>query len=84
MKTSTSLSESLWCGSLSADRLELCVAYTGARPNTGMVLVEVELLAGWRAVSPERLTNQVEALVQRVLEMRVRVSENSEMSYVFS
>ena len=31
-----------------------------------MVLVEVELLTGWRAVSPERLTNQVEALVQRV------------------
>ena len=60
MKTSTSLSESLWCGSLSADRLELCVAYTGARPNTGMVLVEVELLAGWRAVSLKRLTSQVE------------------------
>ena len=37
-----------------------------ARPNTGMVLVEVELLTGWRAVSPERLTNQVEALVRRV------------------
>ena len=50
---------------MSADRLELCVAYTGARPNTGMILVEVELLTGWRAVSPERLTNQV-ALVQRV------------------
>ena len=44
--------------------LEVCLAYTGARPNTGMVLVEVELLTGWRAVSPERLTNQVEALVQ--------------------
>ena len=48
------------------NRLEVCLAYTGARPNTGMVLVEVELLTGWRAVSPERLTNQVEALVQRV------------------
>ena len=48
---------------MSADRLELCVAYTGARPNTGMVLVKVELLTVWRAVSPERLTNQVEALV---------------------
>ena len=37
-----------------------------ARPNTGMVLVEVELLTGWRAVSPERLTNEVDATVQRV------------------
>ena len=46
------------------NRLEVCLAYTEARPNTGMVLVEVELLTGWRAVSPERLTNQVEALVQ--------------------
>ena len=48
------------------NRLEVCLAYTGARPNTGMVLVEVELITGWRAVSLERLTNQVEALVQRV------------------
>ena len=47
------------------NRLEECLTYTGTRPNTGMVLVEVELLTGWRAVSPERLTNQV-ALVQRV------------------
>ena len=31
-----------------------------------MVLVEVELLTGWRAVSAERLNNQVEALVQTV------------------
>ena len=46
------------------NRLEVCLAYTGARPNTGMVLVEVEFLTGWRAVSLERLTNQVEALVQ--------------------
>ena len=46
------------------NRLEVCLAYTRARPNTGMVLVEVELLTGWRAVSPERLTNQMEALVQ--------------------
>ena len=40
------------------NRLEVCFAYTG------MVPVEVELLTGWRAVSLERLTNQVEALVQ--------------------
>ena len=45
--------------------LKVCLAYTGARPDTGMVLVKVEILTGWRAVSPERLTNQV-ALVQRV------------------
>ena len=30
--------------------LEVCLTYTGARPNTGMVLLEVELLTGWRAV----------------------------------
>ena len=48
------------------NRLEVCLAYTGARPNTGMVLVEVELLTGWRAVSPERLINEVETTVQRV------------------
>ena len=48
------------------NRLEVCLAYTGTRPNTGMVLVEVELLTGWRAVSLERLINQVEVLVQRV------------------
>ena len=49
------------------NRLEVCLAYTEARPNTGMVLVEVELLTGWRAVSAERLNNPVEArLVQTV------------------
>ena len=47
-------------------RLEVCAAYTGPRDNTGMVLLELELLTGWRAISPERLTNEVEALVQRV------------------
>ena len=46
--------------------LEVCLAYTGTRDRTGMVLLEVELVTGWRAVSPERLTNEVEALVQRV------------------
>ena len=42
------------------NRLEVCFAYTG------MVPVEVELLTGKLAVSLVRLTNQVEALVQRV------------------
>ena len=45
--------------------LEVSLFYIGARLNNGMVLVKVELLTGWRAVSPKRLTNQV-ALVQRV------------------
>ena len=46
--------------------MEVCAAYTGTRDKTGMVVVEVELLTGWRALSPERLTNEVEAQVQRV------------------
>ena len=46
--------------------LEVSLFYIGARLNNGMVMVKVELLTGWRAVSPEGLTNQVEALVQRV------------------
>ena len=45
---------------------ETCAAVTRTRVNMGMVVVEVELLTGWRAVSPERLTNEVEAVVQRV------------------
>ena len=48
------------------NRLEVCAAYTGTRTKTGMVVAEVELLTGWRAVSPERLTNEVDATVQRV------------------
>ena len=50
----------------SFERLEVCTAYTGTRHNTGMVLVEVELLTGWEAVSPERLINEVDTVVQRV------------------
>ena len=46
--------------------MKVCAAYTGTRDKTGMVVVEVELLTGWRVVSPERLTNEVEAQVQRV------------------
>ena len=47
--------------------MEVCAAYTGTRDKTGMVVVEVELLTGWQAVSPERLTNEVNrGLVQRV------------------
>ena len=53
-------------GDTDTNRLEVCAAYTGARTNTGMVVVEVELLTGWRPVRPERLANEVEATVQRV------------------
>ena len=31
-----------------------------------MVLLEVELVTGWEAVSPERLVNEVDSGVQRV------------------
>ena len=31
-----------------------------------MVLVEVELVTGWEAYSPERLVNEVDSGVQRV------------------
>ena len=31
-----------------------------------MVLVEVEMLTGWEAVTPERLINEVDSGVQRV------------------
>ena len=35
-------------------RLEICAAYTGSRPATGMVLLELELVTGWQAVNPDR------------------------------
>ena len=41
------------------NRLEVCLAYTGARPNTGIVLVdlvEVELLRA--TVRPKRLNSE--------------------------
>ena len=46
--------------------LTICTAYTGAKKKTGMVLMEVELLTGWEAVSPESLMNEVDSGVQRV------------------
>ena len=48
---------SVWMGAVESgwviniNRLEVSLAYTGSKPNTGIVLVEVELLTGWRAVS---------------------------------
>ena len=46
--------------------MTICTAYTGAKKKTGMVLMEVELLIGFEAVSPESLMNEVDSGVQRV------------------
>jgi len=46
--------------------LEVCATYTGNKEKTGMVLIEVELVTGWEAVSPDRLINEVDSGVQRV------------------
>jgi len=46
--------------------LTICSAYTGSEEETGMVLIEVELVTGWEAVSPENLINEVDSGVQRV------------------
>lgn len=46
--------------------LKICSSYTGAEDKTGMVLIEVELVTGWEAVTPERLINEVDSGVQRV------------------
>ena len=48
--------------------LRLCAAYTGSRQSTGMVVMEVELVTGWQAVTPEKLLNVVEFGVKRVEE----------------
>ena len=46
--------------------LTICAAYTWVDEKTGMVLIEVELVTGWEAVSPESLKNEVDSGVQRV------------------
>eukprot|EP00090_Calanus_glacialis_P012233 TRINITY_DN20713_c0_g1_i4.p1 TRINITY_DN20713_c0_g1~~TRINITY_DN20713_c0_g1_i4.p1 ORF type:complete len:1703 (-),score=467.37 TRINITY_DN20713_c0_g1_i4:343-5451(-) len=46
--------------------LTICATYTGTEEKTGMVLIEVELVTGWEAVSPESLKNEVDSGVQRV------------------
>jgi len=46
--------------------LTVCAAYTGTEEQTGMVLIEVEMVTGWEAVNPERLKNEVDSGVQRV------------------
>jgi hypothetical protein len=40
--------------------------YTGEKEQTGMVLIEVEMVSGWEAVYPESLVNEIEYEVQRV------------------
>merc|ERR1711936_1066788 len=46
--------------------LQICSSYTGSKDKTGMVLIEVELITGWEAVTPENLINEVDSGVQRV------------------
>ena len=46
--------------------LTICAAYTGAEEQTGMVLIEIEMVTGWEAVNPESLKNEVDSGVQRV------------------
>merc|ERR1712083_100521 len=48
--------------------LRICTAYTGDRKETGMVLIEVEMVTGWEAVNPQNLKNMVDTGVQRVEE----------------
>ena len=46
--------------------LTICAAYTGAEEQTGMVLIEIEMVTGWEAINPESLKNEVDSGVQRV------------------
>merc|ERR1712228_192705 len=48
--------------------LRICTAYTGDQEETGMVLIEVEMVTGWEAVNPQNLKNMVDTGVQRVEE----------------
>merc|ERR1712130_597993 len=48
------------------NKLEVCSMYTGGRRETGMVVIEVELVSGWETVSPDNLINEVDSGVQRV------------------
>ena len=51
---------------LEGGQLEVCGEYTGGQQQTGMVVVEVEMLTGWEAVDPESLANEVTSDIQRV------------------
>jgi len=47
-------------------RLQVCSEYKGGRQETGMVVMEVELVSGWDVVRPEDLINEVDSGVERV------------------
>lgn len=47
-------------------RLQVCSTYVGGRQETGMVVMELELVSGWDVVRPEDLINEVDSGVQRV------------------
>jgi len=46
--------------------LNICTEYTGDQEQTGMVLLEVEMVTGWEAVNPHNLKNEVASGVERV------------------
>jgi len=48
--------------------IEVCVAYTGTRDKTGMVLLEIEMPSGFKAVNPDDLINEIDYGVERVEE----------------
>jgi len=48
------------------NKLHICSKYTGGRKETGMVLMEVEMVSGWKTISPDNLINEVDSGVQRV------------------
>ena len=48
--------------------LRVCATYTGDREKTGMVLIEVEMVTGWKVVNLENVKNVVDTGVQRVEE----------------
>ena len=52
---------------LTEDHLKICAAYTGEREETGMVVIEVELLSGYTAykVSLESLSNKIDVPVKK-------------------
>jgi len=54
--------------SASENGITVCVAYTGPREKTGMVLLEVEMPSGFKSVNPEYLINEIDYGVERVEE----------------
>jgi len=50
----------------SGNELEVCAKYIGTRKETGMVILEVEMVSGHVAVNPDYLENEIDSGVQRV------------------